>query len=75
MAETTHARFSGKNLRAARKAAGMSRQKLAQAIDFEVGPHTIYLYERDHHVPLLNTAIGLAKALQISLKDLTDAKG
>ncbi len=66
-------KFSGERLEKCRKAKGMSRQKLSQAIGFEVGPYTIERYERQGRVPNLDVAILLAKALGVSLKEFTDA--
>ena len=65
--------FSGKKLRKAREAAGMSRMDLAKAINFTVGPENIGRYEAGDVKISLNVAIRLASTLGISLKELTDA--
>ena len=44
-------------------------------MDFAVGVDAILKYEKGRHTPNLNTAILLAKALKIPLKNLTDAEG
>lgn len=75
MKEKAPPRFSGKNLLSARKTAGMSRFKLAQAIDFVVHPQTLMEYEQGKRCPRFDTAIRLARALKIPLKNLTDAQG
>ena len=65
--------FSGAKLRAARTRAGMSRNTLARRIDFLAGTQTIMRYETGRTVPTTNTALAMARALDIALEDLTDA--
>ena len=69
-------RFSGKLMKERRTAAGVSRARLSIAMDSIVGPHTIENYESGMRVPTVNTALRIADALGIKLKDLLDnAKG
>lgn len=51
----------------------MSRSRLARAIDFIVGEHQIIRYEKGQCVPDYDTAQAIARALNISLEDLSDA--
>ena len=54
----------------------MSRMDLAKAADFVIGPEQIALYElgKNHKIPL-NVVAALASALNVNIKDLTDAEG
>ena len=66
-------RFSGKRLLEWRRVNNMSRSRLVRAIDFIVGEHSIIRYEKGASVPDYDTAVELARALNISLEDLSDA--
>lgn len=66
-------RFSGKRLLEWRRVNNMSRSRLARAIDFIVGEHQIIRYEKGQCVPDYDTAQAIARALNISLEDLSDA--
>lgn len=75
MSAETHRHFSGKRLSACRKAAGMSCMELSKAIDFMVGPETLFRYEQGRGVPSVNVALRIAKALKVRPGDLIDAQG
>jgi transcriptional regulator with XRE-family HTH domain len=68
-------RFSGTRLKKARLHAGLSRFKLAQRIGFAAGMQTLTRYENGRYVPTIDVALALARALDVNLEDLTDAKG
>jgi len=69
-------KFSRAKLLMHRKAAGLSHVKLAHKMNLLIGPNTIARIEsgRAKRAPTLDVAIAIAKALNVSLKDLTDAK-
>ena len=69
------ARFSGPKLLGARHAIGLSRVRLCLEIGFAVGPQTLARYERGRTAPSVDVAMRLAKALHVTLWDLTDAEG
>lgn len=64
----------GQRLKKYRKAKGMSRLRLARAIDFMVGPQTIWRYETGQAHPPLHVALKLAEGLQISLEELINGQ-
>jgi DNA-binding XRE family transcriptional regulator len=65
-------RFSGSQLLKARNTAKLSRLDLAKAINFLAGTQSIISYEKGKTAPLFNTAIAMAEALNVPLKDLTE---
>jgi transcriptional regulator with XRE-family HTH domain len=66
-------RFSGECLLRARKAAELSRFRLCYRIEFMVGPRSIVRYEAGLGIPNVDTAVAIAEALNVRLKDLGDA--
>jgi Zn-dependent peptidase ImmA (M78 family)/DNA-binding XRE family transcriptional regulator len=60
----------GERLKLARKSAGLSLQKLAEAIDCAVSAQAIWRYERGEMMPGSSVAIKLAKALGVQLSYL-----
>lgn len=73
MTDAAPRRFSGSRLKAARKAAKLSRFELSRLLNFRVGPQQISRYEKGKTVPPFNVAINLAECLCLKLEDLTDA--
>lgn len=58
----------GKNARALRKAAGLTRDEMARRA--KVSGATISNIESGRHIPSLTIAVALADALRVSLDDL-----
>lgn len=65
-------KFSGKKLKAARLAAGLSQMALCVEVGIS-SPTVLRRWEADEYDPHVNTACKLAHVLGVSLDDLTEA--
>ncbi len=67
-AEQAHATGAGEAVRAARKAAGLTQQALASAVD--VSRQTIISMETDDYAPSVYLALKVAAALDATVEEL-----
>ena len=69
---TTTQQTAGQRIRAAREAAGLSREKLARLVDCTAA--SIVRWELDTNLPKLSMALALSKELNIPIEYLCGGK-